>query len=160
MCHSTARFFEFTNSNLFRYTCHIHLMWKSYDKIMGRIQRQSLHYFCNTNHHSLVTLLVVLLVALELSFSALGGCFNHNELQRYCMLSSRWFNGVWNLGWVWSTLHTHPPMKMEQCSKTPAFKLQTPVTHPEESIQHSEHGESLKSRTNKISKNKNCLWSL
>jgi hypothetical protein len=27
-----------------------------------------------------------------------------------------------------------------------AFKPQTPVNHPEESIQHSEHGESLKSR--------------
>jgi hypothetical protein len=40
------------------------------------------------------------------------------------------------------------PMKMEQteCSETLAFKLQTPGNHPEESIQHSEHGESLKSR--------------
>jgi hypothetical protein len=28
-----------------------------------------------------------------------------------------------------------------------AFKLQTPVNHPEESIQHSEHGESLKPKT-------------
>jgi hypothetical protein len=39
-------------------------------------------------------------------------------------------------------------MKMEQteCSKTLAFKLQTLVNHPEESIQHSEHGKSLKSR--------------
>jgi hypothetical protein len=39
-------------------------------------------------------------------------------------------------------------MKMEQtqCSETLAFKLQTPVTHPEESIRHSEHGDSLKSR--------------
>jgi hypothetical protein len=35
-------------------------------------------------------------------------------------------------------------MKMGQCSET-AFKLQTPVNHPEESIQHSEHSESLKS---------------
>jgi hypothetical protein len=39
-------------------------------------------------------------------------------------------------------------MKMEQteCSETLAFKLQTPGNHPEESIRHSEHGESLKSR--------------
>jgi hypothetical protein len=39
-------------------------------------------------------------------------------------------------------------MKMEhtQCSETLAFKLQTPVNHPEESTRHSEHGESLKSR--------------
>jgi hypothetical protein len=33
-----------------------------------------------------------------------------------------------------------------QSSETLAFKLQTPVNHPEESIGHSEHGESLKSR--------------
>jgi hypothetical protein len=47
--------------------------------------------------------------------------------------------------WV---IHTNPPLKMEQTvfSETLAFKLQTPVNHPEESIQHSEHGESLKSR--------------
>jgi hypothetical protein len=46
------------------------------------------------------------------------------------------------------TLHTYPPMKMEQteCSKILAFKLQTSVNHPEESVQHSEDGESLKSR--------------
>jgi hypothetical protein len=33
-----------------------------------------------------------------------------------------------------------------ECSETLAFKLQTPVNHPEESSQHSEHGKSLKSR--------------
>jgi hypothetical protein len=46
------------------------------------------------------------------------------------------------------TLHTYSPMKMEQteCSETLAFKLQTPVNHSEESIRHSEYGESLKSR--------------
>jgi hypothetical protein len=39
-------------------------------------------------------------------------------------------------------------MKTEQtkCSETLAHKLQMPVNHPEESIQHSEHGQSLKSR--------------
>jgi len=38
-------------------------------------------------------------------------------------------------------------MKMEQteCSKTSAFKIQTPGNNPKESIQHSER-ESLKSR--------------
>jgi hypothetical protein len=38
-------------------------------------------------------------------------------------------------------------MKIEQtqCSETLAFKLQTPGNHPEESTQHSEQGESLKS---------------
>ena len=43
---------------------------------------------------------------------------------------------------------TYPPMKMEQteCSETLAYKIQTPGNYPEESILHSEHGESLKSR--------------
>ena len=45
-------------------------------------------------------------------------------------------------------LHTYPPMKLEQteCSETSAYKIQTPGNYPEESIQHSEQGESLKSR--------------
>ena len=45
-------------------------------------------------------------------------------------------------------LHTYSPMKMEQtkCSETSAYKIQAPGNYPEESIQHSEHGESLKSR--------------
>jgi hypothetical protein len=38
-------------------------------------------------------------------------------------------------------------MKMEQadCSETSTYKIQTPGNYPEESIQHSEHSESLKS---------------
>jgi hypothetical protein len=38
-------------------------------------------------------------------------------------------------------------MNMEQteCSETSAYKLQTPENYPEESIQHLERGESLKS---------------
>jgi hypothetical protein len=43
-------------------------------------------------------------------------------------------------------LHTYPPMKMEQCSETSAYKIQRPGNYPEENIQHSEHGESFKSR--------------
>ena len=35
---------------------------------------------------------------------------------------------------------------MEQCSETSAYKIQTPGNYPEESIQHSEHGENMKSR--------------
>jgi len=44
-------------------------------------------------------------------------------------------------------LHTYPPMKMEEteCYETSAYKIQTPGNYPEESKQHSEHGESLKS---------------
>jgi hypothetical protein len=43
---------------------------------------------------------------------------------------------------------TYPPMKMEQieCSEMLAYKIQTPGNYPEESIQHSEIGENLKSR--------------
>jgi hypothetical protein len=37
-------------------------------------------------------------------------------------------------------------MEQTECSEMLAFKLQTLVNHPEESIQHSEHGENLKSR--------------
>jgi len=44
-------------------------------------------------------------------------------------------------------LHTYLHMKTEQteCSETSAYKIHTPGNYPEESIQHSEHGESLKS---------------
>jgi hypothetical protein len=40
-------------------------------------------------------------------------------------------------------------MKIEQaeCSETSAYKIQTPGNYPEESIQHTEHGKSVKSRT-------------
>jgi hypothetical protein len=39
-------------------------------------------------------------------------------------------------------------MKVEQteCSETSAYKIQTPENYPEENMQHTEHGESLKSR--------------
>jgi hypothetical protein len=45
-------------------------------------------------------------------------------------------------------LHTYPPMKVEQteCSEMLAYNIQTPENYPEESIQHSVHGESFKSR--------------
>jgi len=37
-------------------------------------------------------------------------------------------------------------VKTEQCSETSEYKIQTPGNYPEESIQHSEQGESVKSR--------------
>jgi hypothetical protein len=51
-------------------------------------------------------------------------------------------------------LHTYPPM-MEQteCSETSAYKIQMPGNYPEESIQHSEHRGSLKSRKLLLFKN-------
>ena len=33
-----------------------------------------------------------------------------------------------------------------ECSETSAFNIQTPGNYPDESIKHSEHGESFKSR--------------
>jgi hypothetical protein len=44
-------------------------------------------------------------------------------------------------------------MEQTECSETLAYKIQTPENYPEESIQHSEHGESLESSTNKFSSN-------
>jgi len=37
-------------------------------------------------------------------------------------------------------------MEETECSETSAYKIQTPGNYPEESIQHSEQDESLKSR--------------
>jgi hypothetical protein len=36
-------------------------------------------------------------------------------------------------------------MKQTECSEMSAYKIQMPGNYPEESIQHSEHGKSLKS---------------
>jgi hypothetical protein len=41
-------------------------------------------------------------------------------------------------------------MERTECYETSAYKIQTPGNSPEESIQHLEHGESLKSRRNSI----------
>jgi hypothetical protein len=41
--------------------------------------------------------------------------------------------------------HAYLPVKMEVCSETSAYKLQTPGNYPKETIQHLEHGISLKS---------------
>ena len=38
-------------------------------------------------------------------------------------------------------------MEQTECFESSAYKVQTPGNHPEESIQHSECGQSLKSRT-------------
>jgi len=37
-----------------------------------------------------------------------------------------------------------------ECSETSAYKIQTPENYPEESIQRSEQGKSLKSRINPL----------
>ena len=44
------------------------------------------------------------------------------------------------------TSYLHAYEDRTECSETSAYKIQTPGNYPEESIQHSEHGESLKSR--------------
>ena len=38
-------------------------------------------------------------------------------------------------------------MELTECSETSAHKIHTPENHPEERTQHSEHGESFKSRS-------------
>jgi hypothetical protein len=48
-----------------------------------------------------------------------------------------------------------------ECSETSAYKIQTPGNYPEENIQHTEHGESLKSRSitfisNAVSQGERC----
>ena len=50
--------------------------------------------------------------------------------------------------------HIYLPMNMEEteCSETSAYKFQTPGNYPKESIQHTEHGESL-NFLDKFSKN-------
>jgi len=49
---------------------------------------------------------------------------------------------------VYTSTCTYLPMKMEEtvCFETSAYKIQTPGNYTNESIQHSEHGESVKSR--------------
>jgi len=49
---------------------------------------------------------------------------------------------------VGAEFYTYLLMEMEQTeySETSAYKIQTPGNYPEENIQHTEHGESLKSR--------------
>jgi len=42
-------------------------------------------------------------------------------------------------------------MQQTECSETSVCKIQTPGNYPEESIQHSEHGESLKLSTDLFS---------
>jgi hypothetical protein len=37
-------------------------------------------------------------------------------------------------------------MEQIECSETSEYKIQTPENYPEENVQHSEKGESLKSR--------------
>jgi len=46
--------------------------------------------------------------------------------------------------------HPHRQRTDRQCSQALAYKLQMSGNYPEESIQDSEHGESLKSRKLKI----------
>ena len=50
-----------------------------------------------------------------------------------------------------SSFYTHLPAYEDGtvCSETSAYKIQTPGKHPKESIQHSGHSESLKSRSRK-----------
>jgi hypothetical protein len=125
---------------------------------------------------------------------AVNWCFSNRRLKRYliknvdylcCVLSCGWFTSVCSLfkcqHFRTLSVHLHRQVGMKygtsylcrwyrQCSETLAFKLQTSVNHPEESIQHSKHDEILKSyRLFMFSKSKSmkykkikmlyvCLW--
>jgi len=54
-------------------------------------------------------------------------------------------------GFVWNDIlvvyfQLTPLVKVEQCSETSSHEIHMPGNHPKEKIQHSQHGESLKSR--------------
>jgi len=49
-------------------------------------------------------------------------------------------------------------MEQTDCSETSAYKLQTPRNYPKESIQHTEHGESLKSRIHCLTFRKTTIF--
>jgi hypothetical protein len=98
--------------------------------ITGIIVHFRFHIRCISIHKLLYfnflfdLLLLLLLIAVELS---LGGSSPYTSTDK---------------------TNTYPPMTMEQikCSETSAYKIQTPGNHSKERVQHSEHGENLKSR--------------
>jgi hypothetical protein len=54
-------------------------------------------------------------------------------------------------------------MEQTECFEMSAYKIQTPGNHPEENIQHTEHGESLKSimlRVTLLQKHVNILLNI
>jgi hypothetical protein len=83
-----------------------------------------------------------------------------NTILCCCILSFGWFHGVWifcadvsehSVCYIFigdvSILPTYTTYEDEaECSETSAHKIQTPGNHPQERIQHLEHGENLKSR--------------
>ena len=77
----------------------------------------------------------------QANYTVLVVCFlmGNSSASEFCMQTFR--NTL-------SVPSSYQSMKMEQtgCSETKEYKIQTPRNYPEESIQHSEHGENLKSR--------------
>jgi hypothetical protein len=89
-------------------------------------------------------------------FTAQQDCCTHKLKQTHsCCIISLWsFPGI---SILFANISEHsvcslflltPPMKMKQteCTKTLAYKIQTPGNHPKERIWHSKHGEKLKAR--------------
>jgi len=58
------------------------------------------------------------------------------------------FHLHWRIGVV--ILHLSVHEDGTECSETSAYTIQTPGNYPEESIQHSQHAKSLKSRKGKF----------
>jgi hypothetical protein len=59
---------------------------------------------------------------------------------------SQTFSRINTLTFLKPSHSSHQPAYEDgtECSETSVHKIQTPGNYPEESIQHSEHGESLK----------------
>jgi len=89
-----------------------------------------------------------LLKEFEVKYSALPMVFSNYFLYAFFWVLPRHLNFICRHFGTLRLFHIHRPVKMEQtvCSETSAYKIQTPGNYPEESIQHLEHGESLKSR--------------
>jgi hypothetical protein len=74
-----------------------------------------------------------------------------NRVEKCLQRGTNWVCTLSSLRFVFKRLNANvlehlPTLWNRQCSRTLAFKIHTPVNHPEESIQHSEHSESFKSR--------------
>jgi hypothetical protein len=100
--------------------------------------------------------------------------FKLSPCSECCTLSSGYFPGVWilyaDVSEKLCLFHLHKRVGMKnssylpayedgtECSETSAYKIRTPGNYPEESIQHSEHSESLKSRKVTFTFTYFCYW--
>jgi hypothetical protein len=73
-----------------------------------------------------------------------GKRFGSKIVNRLRLFSSQTFSPINSPTFLKPSHSSHlPAYEDEQCSETSAYKIQTPGNHPEESTQHSEHGEKF-----------------